>query len=52
MLVFLLRGSLILFLNLVILRPIKYDGIMPTSDKIEYLPPICFLCSIYDKLNF
>ena len=25
---------------------------MPTSDKTEYLPPIKFLCSIKNKLNF
>ena len=32
----------IFFLNFKYINPIKYAGIIPTSDKTEYLPPINF----------
>ena len=39
-------------LSFKILTPIKYAGIIPTSDKTENLPPIKLLCSIKNRLNF
>ena len=34
------------------MSPVKYVGIIPTSDKTEYLPPTYKLCSINSKFNF
>ena len=38
--------------NFITLTPIRCDGIIPTSDKTEYLPPKKFLCSIKGRLYF
>ena len=39
-------------LNFLAFNPIKINGTIPTSVKIEYLPPINFLCSIKCRLFF
>ena len=43
---------LIFLLICKISKPIKKAGTIPTSDNTEYLPPIVFLCSTKNRLNF
>ena len=50
--IFSLRNDNNFFLILGKLIPINKAGINPTSDKTEYLPPICSLCSTKNRFNF